>query len=307
MVTVGRIDCPSPALLTSCPVQIPTTSRRKCPHACCMSGLAGLEVLSVVCPPVERRGRVREGDSGRPLPLPHRNCEVSFPQSSSPSLPSPGPERGERRWRPQRTAGKAGARCMLLGTLPLGPRMLDSKSDPPSSSWPRKRGTVSQEARQRGSGAEPGPLDFQPLTSLVSGHQVGVWHWGRAGEGVQDDKYRCLRGAGARILVVPTSALFPTGSARRDLCHWAQRAESELQAWVWEGRSVGVGWCLSHTYLCACVQGDPGFVGPEGLAGEPGPPGLPGPPGIGLPGTPVSVPHLSCHPLLRPLFPPGWG
>lgn len=35
---------------------------------------------------------------------------------------------------------------------------------------------MSQEAQQRGSGAEPGPLDFQPLTSLVSGHYViGAW------------------------------------------------------------------------------------------------------------------------------------
>lgn len=183
MVTVGRIDCRSPSFLTSCPVQTPTISRRKCPYACCMSGLAGLEVLSVVCPPVERRGRVREGDSGRPLPLPHRNCAASFPQSGSPSLPSPGPERGEGRWRPQRTAGKARARCMLLGTLSLGPRMLDSNSDPPSSSG---QGSEALCPRRHGKGVQvlnPGLLTLNLWPRWSQGTRLGSGIGGGEGRG----------------------------------------------------------------------------------------------------------------------------
>uniref|UniRef100_A0A452FV55 Collagen alpha-1(XVI) chain n=1 Tax=Capra hircus TaxID=9925 RepID=A0A452FV55_CAPHI len=90
----------------------------------------------------------------------------------------------------------------------------------------------------------------------------------------------------------------PTGPARRDLCHRAQRAEGELRPS--DGEELVGG---------AEAVGDPGFVGPEGLAGEPGPPGLPGPPGIGLPGTPVSTPCSSCRFPLRDPSPsrPGWG
>lgn len=79
---------------------------------------------------------------------------------------------------------------------------------------------------------------------IFDGHRATGW--GLAWE--QDSKgeggvylLSCLSGAEVRPLAVPTSALFPTGSARRDLCHRAQRAESELQAWVWEGQG-GLRW-----------------------------------------------------------------
>lgn len=120
------------------------------------------------------------------------------------------------------------------------------------------------------------------------------------------DLLPCLRGASAKPLTIPTPTLFPTGPARRDLCYWAQRAESKLWACVERGGRAEVCVGLSHTHLLVC-QGDPGFVGPEGLAGEPGPPGRPGLPGIGLPGAPVSIP-LPLWLLSPDAFVPwGWG